>query len=237
VDDELSARDVLENLLIRFCPEVELVAKCESVETAVACIENLEPDLVFLDIEMPNYAGYEIVGFFKEIDFEIIFVTAYDQYAIRAFEISAMDYLMKPIDIGRLKDAVGRIMKQKHLEKQAQRIALLTETLENKQLRNIIITDKGQQYVVAIEKIIAIEAQESYCIIYTREKRLMASKNLMHFETLFKPLAQFFRTHKSWIINKEYIEAYSRSELSIKLKNGIVTKLSKYKKAEFEASL
>jgi len=237
VDDEVSARDVLENLLIRFCPHVELVAKCESVETAVTLIKNLKPDLVFLDIEMPNYAGYEIVNFFKEIKFEIIFVTAYDQYAIRAFEISAMDYLLKPIDIERLKDAVGKIMDQKQLEKQAQRIALLSETLESKQLKNIVITDKGQQHVIAIEKIIAIEAQESYCIIYTNGKRLLASKNLMHFETLFKPLPAFFRVHKSWIINKAYIEAYSRSELSIKLQNGIVTKLSKYKKAEFEASL
>ena len=112
VDDEESARDVLENLLKRFCPEVELLAKCTNVEQAVASIRELQPDLVFLDIEMPNYAGYEIVKFFPEINFELIFVTAYDKYAIRAFEVSAVDYLLKPIDIDRLKNAVSRVMKQ-----------------------------------------------------------------------------------------------------------------------------
>jgi len=237
VDDEESARDVLSNLLERFCPEVELVAKSESVQTAVEVIKKLNPDLVFLDIEMPNYAGFEIVDFFKEVNFEIIFVTAYDQYALRAFEISAIDYLLKPIDIVRLKSAVSRVTKQKETEKQAQRMAVFSQTLETNQIKNIIVTDRGQQHVVAIEKIIAIEAQESYCIIHTEEKQFLASKNLMHFENLLKPLSQFFRVHKSWIINKRFIKSYSRSELSILLKNGILTKLSKYKKAEFEASL
>ncbi|MGL4597265.1 MAG: LytR/AlgR family response regulator transcription factor, partial [Bacteroidia bacterium] len=92
VDDEESARDVLQNLLLRFCPEVELIAKCENILEAVELIKKEEPDLVFLDIEMPNYAGYEIVSFFEKINFQIIFITAYDQYAIRAFEIAAIDY-------------------------------------------------------------------------------------------------------------------------------------------------
>jgi two-component system LytT family response regulator len=103
VDDEESARDVLQNLLLLFCPNVEVVAKCENVLKAVDAINKEQPDLVFLDIEMPNYAGYEIVNFFDKINFEIIFVTAYDQYAVRAFEVAAIDYLLKPIDIDRLK--------------------------------------------------------------------------------------------------------------------------------------
>ncbi len=237
VDDEEGARDVLQNLLLRFCPEVELIAKCENVTKAVEVINKEKPDLVFLDIEMPNYAGYEIVNFFKEINFEIIFVTAYDQYAIRAFEVAAIDYLLKPIDIERLKMAVARVIQQRNLQQQSQRLNLLSTTLESKQLKNIVISDKGEQHIIAIEKIIAIEAQESYCIIYTGDKQIVASKNLKHFETMLQSLPQFFRVHKSWLVNKDCIKHYSRSNLTIQLTNGLITKLSKYKKAEFEASV
>ncbi|MBA3682275.1 MAG: response regulator [Bacteroidetes bacterium] len=237
VDDEEGARDVLQNLLLRFCPEVELIAKCENVTKAVEVINKEKPELVFLDIEMPNYAGYEIVNFFKEINFEIIFVTAYDQYAIRAFEIAAIDYLLKPIDIERLKLAVTRVIQQRNIQQQSQRLSLLSNTLESKQLKNIVISDKGEQHIIAIEKIIAIEAQESYCIIYTGDKQIVASKNLKHFETVLQSLPKFFRVHKSWLVNKECIKHYSKSNLTIQLTNGLTTKLSKYKKAEFEGSI
>jgi two-component system, LytTR family, response regulator len=237
VDDEESARDVLQNLLLRFCPEVELVAKCENVLVAVDAIKKEKPDLVFLDIEMPNHAGYELVKFFTEINFKIIFVTAYDKYAVRAFEIAAFDYLLKPIDIERLKSAVTRVRQYYNTEQQVQRIALLSNMMETKVLKNIAVTDKGQQHIISIEDIIAIEAQESYCIIHTTEKKIVASKNLKHFETILESLPQFFRVHKSWIINKKFMEYYSKSELTIKLNNGLVTKLSKYKKAEFEAGI
>lgn len=237
VDDEEGARDVLQNLLLRFCPDVELIAKCENVTKAVEVINKEKPDLVFLDIEMPNYAGYEIVNFFKEINFEIIFVTAYDQYAIRAFEIAAIDYLLKPIDIERLKLAVTRVIQQRNIQQQSQRLNLLSNTLESKQLKNIVVSDKGEQHIIAIEKIIAIEAQESYCIIYTTDKQIVASKNLKHFETVLQSLPKFFRVHKSWLVNKECIKHYSKSNLTIQLTNGLTTKLSKYKKAEFEESI
>jgi len=237
VDDEESARDVLQNLLLLFCPNVEVVAKCENVLQAVDAIKKEEPDLVFLDIEMPNYAGYEIVNFFEKINFEIIFVTAYDQYAVRAFEIAAIDYLLKPIDIDRLKQAIIRVLQRHNIEQQTQRLSLLSNTLESKQLKNIVVSDKGQQHIVPIANLVAIEAQESYCIIHTTDKKHIASKNLKHFETLLETLPQFFRVHKSWMINKDFLENYSKSDLSIQLSNGLTTKLSKYKKAEFEAAI
>lgn len=237
VDDEEGARDVLENLLLRFCPDVELVAKCSNVLQAVEVINTQQPDLVFLDIEMPNYSGFEIVNFFKEINFEIIFVTAYDQYAIKAFEVAAIDYLLKPVDIERLKHSVARVVLQRNIEQQSQRLSLLSNTLESKQLKNIIISDKGQQNIIPIESIIAIEAQESYCTIHVNDKTFVASKNLRHFETLLESLPQFFRVHKSWLVNKKYIKHYSKSDLSIQLSNGLTTKLSKYKKAEFEEAI
>lgn len=237
VDDEESARDVLQNLLERFCPDIELLAKCENIPDAVEKIKNHQPDLVFLDIEMPQYSGFEIVKFFKEINFQIIFVTAYDQYAIKAFEVSAVDYLLKPIDIARLKSSIERVRQRKNVLQQAERLNLLNDTLQQKKIKNIIVSDKGNQNIISIDSIIAIEAQESYCLIHTTDKKHTASKNLKHFETLLENLPQFIRVHKSWLINKDHLLNYSKSELSIQLNGDIIAKLSKYKKGEFEQAI
>ncbi len=234
VDDEASARDVLSNLLARFCPEVEVLATCENVEQAVKKINELTPDLVFLDIEMPQYAGFEIIRFFEDIHFQIIFVTAYEHYAIRAFEIAAVDYLLKPIDIDRLKQAVERASNRFLLEQQKQRLALVSENLEHKQFTNLVITDRGNQHVVPFNEIIAFEAMESYSCIHTTTRNFTVSKNLKYYENLLEPLPQFFRTHKSWFINTHFVSKYNKSEMLIQL-DRIQAKLSKYKKAEFES--
>jgi two-component system, LytTR family, response regulator len=237
VDDEASARDVLEHLLLRFCPEVELLAKCENVLEAVEIIKEKKPQLIFLDIEMPNYAGYEILRFFDTVDFEIVFVTAYNQYAVRAFEVAAVDYLLKPVDVDRLKMAVLRVQQQVDIKAQMQRLALLSDTLETKTVKSIMVMEKGEQYVVSVDNIIAIEAEESYSTVYTLEKKYVVSKNLKHFETIFEQIPKFFRVHKSWIINLNHLQHYSKTDLEIKLSGGLNAKLSKYKKAEFEAAL
>lgn len=238
VDDEESARNVLSNLLQRFCPDVEIIATCGDLETAVEAIKTHQPALVFLDIEMPNYAGYEIVHFFDTINFDIVFVTAYDQYALRAFEISAVDYLLKPVDIERLQQTVARVKEGIDLKNALERYALLEHALETNEVKSIIVSEKGYQEVVQLDEIIAIEAQESYSFIYTLNgKKFVASKNLKHFERILSENKTFIRVHKSWLVNLTFIVNYSKSELSINLKNNIVAKLSKYKKGEFEAAL
>ena len=238
VDDEESARDVLSNLLARFCPEVELLEKCTNVESAVKAIHAHEPDLVFLDIEMPNYAGYEIVRFFDEVRFEIIFVTAYDSYALRAFEISAVDYLLKPIDIDRLKQAVSKVQQTVDLKQLADRYSLLGKTLQTNEVKSIVVAERGYQEIIQISDIVAIEAQESYSYIHTASgKKYTASKHLKHYERIFEDQLAFLRVHKSWIINKSRIINYSKTELSINLETGISAKLSKYKKTEFEEAI
>lgn len=237
VDDEESARDVLANLLLRFCPEVEVIGKYSNIPAAVEASKVNTPDLAFLDIEMPNYAGFEIVKFFETIPFEIIFVTAYDKYALRAFEISAIDYLLKPVDIERLKEAVSRVKKQSDLKQHSERLSLLSATLQSKEVRSILVTDKGYQQIVPVDSIIAIEAEESYCTIHTTDKKHTVSKNLKHFETVFADNPAFFRVHKSWMISKKHIVNYSKSELLINLTNGLSARLSKYKKAEFEEAI
>lgn len=236
-DDEESARDVLENLLKRFCPEIELLGKYENLEDAVKGIQTVKPDLVFLDIEMPNYAGYEIVRFFDSIDFEIIFVTAYDAYAIQAFEVAALDYLLKPIDIERLKNAVHRAQKRIGNRSISTNLNLLENTIKSKVISTILINEKGTQHIIELENIIAIEAQESYCNVYCENKKFLVSKNLRHFETILLDNSDFFRSHKSWIVNKKHLISFSHAENTISLKNDIEAKLSKYRKEEFEKFL
>ena len=237
VDDEESARNILGNLLEKFCPKIELVGTFKNVEQAVEGIKTLNPQLVFLDIEMPNYAGYEIIDFFDEIHFELIFVTAYDKYALKAFEVSAVDYLLKPIEIDRLKEAVDRVLKRLDIDTSKKRIQHLASTLKKDVISSLIVTEKGYQHVINLQDVIALEAQESYCCLHTTEKKYMASKNLKHFEKLLADNEEFVRVHKSWIINLNHMVNYSKSALEINLDNGIVAKLSKYKKAEFEAAL
>ena len=237
VDDEESARNVLSSLLTRFCPTVEIVKKCSTVLSAVDAIKEVNPDVVFLDIEMPNYAGYELVSFFEEVNFDIIFVTAYDKFALKAFEISAVDYLLKPIEIDRLKLAVNKLESIRELKNNAKNLEALKDNLKKENLTKIIVRQNGDQEIVDINTIIAIEAQESYSCIHTTRNKYMMSKNLKHYESLLAENKSFFRTHKSWLVNLNHLKSYSKSKFEIELQSGINAKLSKYRIAEFEQAI
>lgn len=238
VDDEDSARNILSNLLINFCPQINIIDKCEDVEQAVESIKKNKPDLVFLDIEMPNYAGYEITSFFEQIDFEIIFITAYDHYAIKAFQVSAVDYLLKPIDISRLKEAVAKFISKSEIKNASLNYEVLVESLKDDKIKKIVVPHQGDQKILFLTDIIAIEASESYSYIHTLDsQKYMVSKNLKHFENLFSSNSNFLRTHKSWIVNLDFLKEYSKSKLILELENGIQAKLSKYKKPQFEEQL
>lgn len=234
VDDEESARNVLSNLITRFCPQLEIVQTCNNVISAVEAIKQHQPDVVFLDIEMPNYAGYELVSFFENVTFEIIFVTAYDKYAIKAFEISAVDYLLKPVEIDRLKQAVEKLVVKNNLLNPNKNYNALKDNLKAESISKIVVRKNDGQEIVAIDDIIAIEAQEAYSCIHTISDNYLMSKNLKHFETIFEQNNSFFRSHKSWMINLNKVKSFSKTKLEIELENSIVAKLSKYKKPEFE---
>lgn len=235
VDDEKSARNILVRLLTKYSPEIEIIAECKDVKEAVVKIKEHQPDLVFLDIEMPDYSGYEIVSFFDEITFEIIFVTAFDNYAIKAFELSALDYLLKPIDISRLKTAVSRFKDKSDLKTNMLNYSVMTEALKEKKVKNILVQMPGGQKIVSLETIIAIEANEAYSYIITSEgTRYTYSKHIKYFEKLLSQNLNFIRTHKSWIINIDYLKTYSKSNYSIELTNGTIAKLSRFKKGDFE---
>jgi two-component system, LytTR family, response regulator len=166
-----------------------------------------------------------------------LLIQPFVEYALKAFELAAIDYLMKPIEIERLKQAVARTRSKCDMKDRAQRMTLLSQTLEKQQIKNLIVNDKGQQHLVALDALVAIEAQAAYCTLYTEDRQLVASKNLKHFETILEDSPEFLRVHKSWLINQKHIHHYSKSEMLIHLKGGLVAKLSKYQKADFEAAL
>jgi two-component system LytT family response regulator len=236
VDDEERARDVLETLIGRFCEEVAVVAKCKNLPEAVEAINTHRPDVVFLDIEMPKYAGFEIVNFFPVIDFEIVFTTAYAEHAIRAFDMAAIDYLLKPIDIARLRVAVERVRAKRGIQQhqQQQQLEVLKSQYGPDELKQLVVTSRSTQQVVQINEIIAIEAQESYSLIHTVGKKHLSARNLKFFEGLLAPDPHFIRTHKSWLINRAFVRSYSKANMTIAMEGGLACKLSRYKKEEFE---
>lgn len=236
IDDEQSARNVLTNLLERTSSNIEIVATCNNLEDGVSQIKKLKPNVVFLDVQMPNYAGYEIVKFFDKIDFEIIFVTAYDYYAIKAFELNAIDYLVKPIDRKKLALTISK------LENKLKQLATLVDynvllkSIKDKEYKKIIIPELGNRRIINLDDIIAIEADGAYSKIHLKENKIITtSKNLKYFEVVLPKNISFFRSHRTWIINLSYITSLNKSELTILLANGnLSAKISRARIDDFE---
>ncbi len=236
VDDEESARNILFNLLQTYRNDIDIIGQCENVVQAVEFIKENKPDLVFLDIEMPNYSGLELVQFFEEISFDIIFITAYHQFAIKAFEISAFDYLLKPIEIARLDSAIKKYIVKSHQQLEAINYKTLKENLSQNCISKLIVSQQGGQKAILLSDIIALQANEAYTTIYDANgQQYTMSKNLKYFEQQFSDNKDFLRVHKSWLVNAQHIRKYSSTDFSIYLSLNIEAKLSKYKKAEFDA--
>lgn len=236
VDDERRARDVLNKLLERNCPIVNVVAMCVDVLSAVDKIKELKPDVVFLDVEMPDYAGYELVNFFNEINFEIIFVTAFDQYAIKAFELSAIDYLVKPIERLRLVDAVDRVSKKVNSNESKVQYEQLLNSIKEKEFKKIVIPELGNKRIIEINNITAIEAEGSYCKIHQLNNNpFVISKNLKYFEERLGDSKSFFRTHRGWLVNINHIESINKTDLTLHLCNNLVAKISRTMISSFES--
>ena len=234
VDDEADARNTLQKLLERFCPEVKICEACKNLPDAVKAIDKHQPQLVFLDVEMPGHAGYEITQFIPEPEFDIVFVTAYDKYAVRAFELAAIDYLLKPIDVDRLVEALSRVKQHRSGRPSPKEIASLQHNTNLEQNTTITVADKGFRTPIALTDIIAFKAQAAYTLIITNsEKEYLISKNLSQMEELLNGNKDFFRSHKSWIINLQYVDSYATSKGTILMKGQTEAKLSRYRKEVF----
>lgn len=232
VDDEVNALHNLTVLLEEFCPNVTILGKATNVDEAVIIINKEKPDLVFLDIEMPQKSGFEL---FNETsrNFKTIFVTAYDEYAVKAFEVSALDYLLKPINIDRLQQAVAKVVVQ---EQPVASLKTLQKNIAVKKIQRINVLYKDVYKELEVNDILCIEANQSYSVIYYENKKYVYSKNLIYFEKLLADNPLFFRTHRSWIVNLSKVKHFSKNKLTLMLHNNIETTVSRRKIKEFQES-
>lgn len=238
IDDEERARNSLSTLLREFCPEVNVLAMAANVPEGVLLINKMRPDLVFLDIEMPDYNGFELLGFFREVDFEFIFVTAYNEYALRAFEVSAVDYLLKPVEIGLLQAAVDKARKRRFANTMQQRIEVLRDAFAGDELRRIALSLSDGMVFVEVADIELLEADGAYTKVVQRDgTSILVSKKLKVFEDLLLHRPNFARPHRSYIVNLNRIRRYNRGESLLLMDNGTTIPIARDKKQEFDALL
>ena len=208
IDDELTAANVLRLMLQRHVPEVAGIVIETKPEKALALLQQYKPDLVFLDIIMPGLTGFDLLKQYDEIPFEIVFTTAFDEYAIQAIRFSAVDYLLKPIEADELKNAVQRVIKKKKAGHSSNQILLnLAHNLhikEDNELRLTVPTDDGVVFF-KIDEIIRLEGEGNYSrIVLTGNRMHISAKTLKDFEELL-PRGVFLRIHKSFIINRNFV--------------------------------
>jgi two-component system LytT family response regulator len=233
IDDESRARVLLQGMLETSVPEVEIVALCEDLPSGIKAIRKFQPDLVYLDIEMPGNSGLELLDFLneEEIQFSIIFTTAYSHYAIKAFKLSAIDYLLKPIEQDELVGSFERFKRTKARDKN--NYSLLKENLKIHDSQKLAVPSGNTYRFIELDDIHYLKAEGSYTqLIFTDETRLIASRTLKNFEEILDDTTSFFRCHKSFLVNSKYITGYNKSDGHMLLKNNISIPISPDKVAE-----
>lgn len=240
IDDEKAARFLLRNLLEKkFSEYVSVVGEASDVESGLIAIEEQQPDLIFLDIKMPNGTGFDLLSRLPVNKFEVIFVTAFDSYAIKAFQFSAFGYLLKPLKEKELSVLLEKLCTKQLLEKSKEstekRVKVLIENYgDDKKVHKLVLSNMDGFKVVDIEKIIRLEGDGNYTrFIVSREKDLIASKNLGEYEDLLSDHG-FFRIHQSTIVNLRHVTGFQKNDGGhVEMSDGSIGKLSRHRKAEF----
>jgi two-component system, LytTR family, response regulator len=238
IDDELSGREVLKELVQINCRDITIVNTLNSIETGLQSINEDKPDLVFLDIQMPNASGFDLLNQVEIIDFEIIFVTAHDSFAIRAFKYAAVDYLLKPIKVTELIEAVSRAGKRISSNQGMDNIKFMLEKVNpaKKTFHNnkILLPTLGGYNIIEVSEITYCKSESNYTRFNFEDgKNLIVSKTLKEFESILLE-NNFFRIHRSYIINLNYIAKYNKGKGGeVVMKDGAVLEVSREKKEEF----
>ncbi len=241
IDDSAQARKLLRLMLAELAPEIVLLAEARNGEEGLLFIEEHQPDFVFLDIEMPHKSGLELAQelIAKNISCEIIFTTAYNEYAIKAFRLSAIDYLLKPINESQLVEAVEKVKEKLQLRQSAMRLKTLTQNLKSTADNVLCIPTLSGYDAVPLSQIEYLEADGSYVHIFLADKKQKtASKNLKYFEQILEVYPQFLRVHRSFLINFNLMAAFSRQERGIiTMRSGKLIDLARDRRAAFFAML
>ncbi|WP_396590832.1 LytR/AlgR family response regulator transcription factor [Allomuricauda sp. R78024] len=235
VEDEKHSRETLKKLLEEFCEDVKIIATASSVNEAVKVLSVFSPDIVFLDIELQPGVGFDVLNQIKEPNFEIIFTTAFEKYAIKAIKFSSLDYLLKPIDLDELQQAIEKARNRLDKSVSRQQIETLIQNLsqENPRQEKICLATTSGMEFISIEDIIVCKADGSYTSFILKNKNpLLVSKHLKEYENLLAD-QQFMRVHNSYLINLKEVKKYIKSDGGyIIMSNDMHVSISPRKKEE-----
>lgn len=235
IDDEKHCSDNLQWQLHQYCPEIQITAVCTNAEKGLTEIYRQQPNLVFLDVEMPGMSGFEMLETLSEINFDIIFTTAFNQYAIRAIRFGALDYLVKPIDKDELCAAVNKVVKRTHGKSSNQLSALLTHIRKSNDLsfQKIALPTIHGYELIPLNNIMYCESKSNYTNVYLNNgQQILISRTLKDIEELLD-VQPFFRVHHSFLVNLQYAVRYTKGEGGfLILNNNVTVPVSRNKKQE-----
>ncbi len=240
IEDEQKSREVLASIIQKNCPELELVGYASNVKQGVELIKSKLPDLVFLDISMPDGSGFDLLSQLSDQKFELIFATASDQHAVKAIKFSACDYLLKPIDTDELKDAVSKVISRRREKPSMENLQFLIQHLKraDENFQKITLPTGNAYEIVNIKDIIRCEADGSYTNFYLQDKRkLMISAGLKHYEELL-PETDFIRVHHHHLINMHHVVRFLKEDGGYAImSDGSKIEISRRKKEAFMEKL
>lgn len=235
VDDESAARSMLRQIISEHCPMINLIDEAPDVKSAVKLINKHTIDLVFLDIEMPEENGFALFDYFNQPTFETIFCTAYSDFALQAFEVSAVDYILKPISISKVILAVEKAIKLVGQNQIIQRVNVLKENLSVNKLQKIALPMADSLVFVQLEDIYFFEADGSYTNVITKNGKTLVSKKIKEFDELLANDTRFYRVHRSYLINTHHIMRYNKKDgAMIEFDNGASAPIAREKVKEFD---
>jgi two-component system LytT family response regulator len=214
IEDEKMSRETLRRMLEKYCPTVEIIAEADGYRKGVEEIRKQRPDVIFLDIQMPDGSGFRLLEELGEIDFEVIFTTAFDQFAIKAIKYSALDYLLKPIIPQDLADAIQRVEKKKAENKRRKNLELSsgTQMMQEQRSHKIVLSTAEMIHVIDVNDIVRCESDNYYTYFHFADgRKLLVSKTLKENEELLSG-HNFIRPHKSHLVNIKYIKSYIRQD-------------------------
>ncbi len=233
IDDEPRSIATLENMLRDYCPDLQVQASARSVKEGITLLEKQQPELLFLDIAMPDGSGFELLEKVPQKQFEVIFTTAFEQYAIKAFDFSAMNYLLKPINPERLQQVVAQYQAAKNDQFQTPRYDILKNALNDEFSRIALPCLDGIQFV-ELNDIIYCEADSNYCTFFLNDdSKVVVSRSLRSYEQLLAD-SHFFRLHHKYLVNLRYVKKYIRGSGGyVILENGVHLDVSVRRRDEF----
>ncbi|MEM6643818.1 MAG: LytTR family DNA-binding domain-containing protein [Bacteroidota bacterium] len=238
IDDEAPMRDNMKSLLARHAPEAIILGEAGGVKEGVQLLSRLQIDLLFLDVEMKDGTGFDVLSQLDTMDFGIIFVTGHDRYAIKAFKYSAIDYLLKPVDPLEMKQAIQKAKNLNSTEQQKSIENLIGNNERRTGDRKIILKDATSVYLISIKEIVRCQADNNYTVFFLEDgKTIMVSTTLKEYERLFDD-QNFFRAHQSHLINLDHFRKFDRKEGGIVvMKDGTQVPVSSRKKEQLIAAL